>query len=128
MHKHILTGMLAAVAVVSMVPSAQAQPGRNCFYVNQWNGWKAADDHTVYLRVSGNKIYEIDMARSCPELQIPGARLITNDRSGTGLMCSAVDWDLKVSDGHGVVVPCIVSGISEMTPDEVAAIPKKDMP
>ena len=42
----------------------------------------------------------------------------------------ALDLDIKVSDGGPghMAVPCIASGISELTPEEVAAIPKKDLP
>jgi hypothetical protein len=127
MRKHLIAGTLVAVAVASG-GGALAQPAQSCFFVNQWNGWKAPDDHTVYLNVAGGKIYRLDMAGACPELRYPDARLITNDQSGTGTICSALDWDLKVGQGNDIPTPCIVKNMSLLTPEQAAALPKGARP
>jgi hypothetical protein len=33
-----------------------------------------------------------------------------------------------VSDGHGLKIPLIASRITRLTPEEVAALPRKDRP
>jgi hypothetical protein len=51
---------------------------------------------------------------------------------GPDTICSAIDWDLKVSTSTdlrgGMAVPCIVKTMTELSPDEAAAIPKKFKP
>ena len=106
-----------------------ARPANQCFYVNQMEGWRALDDKTVYVRANLKDVYRLDMSGSCPTLTDSGARLITRTR-GSDLVCSAIDWDLKVADpGPGSIpTPCIVGAMRKLTPAEAAAIPKKYRP
>jgi hypothetical protein len=120
MRRKLMAGALAAVALC-VGGASLAQPARSCFFVNQLNGWKAADDHTVYLN-GGGKIYRLDMAGACPELRESGATLITNNH--TDSICSALDWDLRVRVGNGIAAPCIVKNMSALTPDQASALPK----
>lgn len=126
MRRQLMAGALAAALAAGATAPALAQPGQSCFFVSQWNGWKAADDHTVYLNVAGNRIYRLDMANSCPELTFPDSRLIT--RHHTTSICSPLDWDLRVSQGHGFATPCIVKGMTLLTPEQAAALPKSARP
>jgi len=124
----------------SALTGAQAQDGANaplpeghkvtrCFYANQWEGWKAPNDHVMYVRVNMHDIYRVDFASSCHELTWPDAHLITTFR-GSDSVCTPLDLDIKVSDGGpgGIPEPCIASGISQLTPEEAAAIPKQFRP
>ena len=113
--------MAAAALVLAGVPAlAQAQ---SCFYANQWTSWKAPDDHTIYLNV-GNRVFRLDIGGSCPTLRT-GATLITHSHSAQ--LCSAIDWDLKVRSG-GMTTGCIVSNMTQLTPDQIAALPKDARP
>jgi hypothetical protein len=113
--------MAAAALVLAGVPAlAQAQ---SCFYANQWTSWKAPDDHTIYLNV-GNRVFRLDIGGSCPALRT-GATLITHSHSAQ--LCSAIDWDLKVRSG-GMTTGCIVSNMTQLTPDQIAALPKDARP
>jgi hypothetical protein len=126
MRRQIIAGALATATVLGMAAPALAQ-GSSCFFVNQWQGWKAANDHTVYLNVSGgHRIYRLDMSVSCPALLDPSAILITDNH--TNSICSALDWNLKVSEGHIVTGACIVSKMTQLTPDQAAALPKNLRP
>jgi hypothetical protein len=126
MRKQIVAVALAAAAILGVAGPALAQ-GPSCFFTTQWQGWKAADDHTIYLNVSGgHRTYRLDLAGSCPALLDPTAHLITNNH--TSSICTALDWDLRVSQGHGFDTPCIVSKMTELTPDQAAALPKKLRP
>jgi len=126
MRRMLLAAALAATAVAAG-PAALAQAGE-CFFVTQWQGWKATNDHTIYLGVTGHKIYRLDLAGSCAELTWPGARLISRDRTGAGSICGPLDFDLKVAVQDGPATPCIVSGMSLLTPDQAAALPPNARP
>jgi hypothetical protein len=122
MRKYVMAVALAAAAVGFVAGPAVAQ-GQSCFYANQWTSWKAPDDHTIYLNV-GNRVFRLDIAGSCPTLRT-GATLITHSHSAQ--LCSAIDWDLKVRSG-GMTSGCIVSNQTQLTPDQIAALPKNARP
>jgi hypothetical protein len=130
--RRILIGALAigsALAPAAVAAGgATAQTGQACFRTSDWQNWKAANDHTIYLNVGGNRIWRLDMAGSCPELSDGGAKLITRDIAGSGSVCSPMDLDLKVSVGHGIATPCIVRNMSELSPDQAAALPRNLRP
>jgi hypothetical protein len=127
MRRQIIAGALAAATVLGIAAPVLAQ-GQSCFFVNQWQGWKAADDHTVYVNVTGgHRIYRLDMSTSCPALLDPSAILVTD--SHTDSICSALDWNpLRVSEGHGMTTGCIVSKMTQLTPEQAAALPSKVRP
>jgi hypothetical protein len=110
-------------------PKPQALPmAQQCFYEIDFENWKAPDPQTMYIRVRGNRYFLVQLANKCYNLMVPAARLITLFH-GSDLICSAVDWDLKVSTGmHDIPEPCIVSSMRPLSPAEVAAIPKKYKP
>jgi hypothetical protein len=122
MRKYVIAVVLAAAAVGFAAGPVLAQ-GQSCFYANQWTSWKAPDDHTIYLNV-GNRVFRLDINGSCPTLR-EGATLITNSHSAQ--LCSAIDWDLKVRSG-GITSGCIVSKQTQLTADEIAALPKDARP
>jgi hypothetical protein len=125
MRRQITAGALA-VAVLAMAAPAFAQ-GQSCFFTTQWNGWKAADDHTVYLNVSGgHRIFRLDMAGSCPALLDSTSTLITDNHTDT--ICTALDWNLRVRQTGGFATACIVAKMTQLTPEQAAALPKNLRP
>jgi hypothetical protein len=125
MRKQIVAGALAAASILGMAAPALAQ-GQSCFFVTQWHGWKAADDHTVYINVDPHRTYRLDMSGACPALLDSTSVLITNNHSSS--ICSAIDWDLRISQGHSIVTGCIVDKMSQLTPDQAASLPKNLRP
>jgi hypothetical protein len=124
MRKQFMAMALAATAFGLGAGPVQAQGhGQSCFYANQWTSWKAPDEHTIYLNV-GNRVFRLDIAGSCPTLRT-GATLITRNQSSQ--LCSAIDWDLRVRSA-GITAGCIVSNMTQLTPDEIAALPKDARP
>ena len=120
MRKPFRLVVLAAAAMLLAPTLAQAQ---SCFYPNQWTSWKAPDDHTIFLNV-GNRVFRLDINGACPALR-EGATLIT--RSQSTQLCRAIDWDLRVRSG-GITSGCIVGKMSQLTPDQIAALPKDARP
>ena len=123
--------LLSALLVAATALPAAAEPARpagQCFNTTEMGNWRAVDASTLYVRVRTNKVYRLDLKGRCSMLMAPGAMLITTFR-GSDLICSPLDWDLKVSAGIGSnVEPCIVKTMTPLSADEIVALPKKVTP
>lgn len=122
--------LAVAVAALGLVGAARAdtptKPRTPCFFTRDWSGWRAPDRNTIYLRVNLRDIYEIDLLGGSQLLTWPDSHLV-NDVRGTDSVCGPIDLDLKVANDH-VVEPLFVKSIVKLTPEQVAAIPKKYLP
>lgn len=124
------TVLAIAVLVLGIAPVVAQPPARNvCFPINEMQGWKAPDSKTIFIRVNLNQYYRLDLSAACPMLTMPDSHLITKVR-GSNLICTAVDWDLSVSQPPpgAIPEPCIVKQMTLLTPQEAAAIPPKFKP
>jgi hypothetical protein len=133
----------AVLAAMILAPPLQAgaQPtpdhaakstggGSDCFYISQLQGNHALNDRAVLFRVGVNEIYRLDFAQRCFALTYPDPKLIITPFGGVGLICHAIDIDVKVGQQGPGFFPeaCIPSDLHHLTPAEVAAIPKKNLP
>lgn len=122
----LCAAMLANAPAIAQ-PAALARNGQ-CFTSNQFENWRAADARTIIVRVRGNHYYRLNLAGQCYGLMTPNPRLITSFR-GSNMICSGLDWDLKVSAGlNEPAEPCIVRTMTELSPAEVSALPRKAKP
>ena len=132
--KHALIGFAAAAAVFGAgAVSAVAQPGsgktaQQCFFITQWQGWSAPTPDQILIKVNNRDIYRVDLSAGSSMLQAPGVHLVNRVQGGSDSVCTALDLQLEVSDGHGFREPLIARTITRLTPDEVAAIPPKYRP
>lgn len=119
---------LAGPALAATPPDKPADKtsDRSCFFSRDWDGWRSPDDHTIYFRVRLHDVYRVDLSAGSNMLTDPSNHLVSVMR-GTNTVCSPLDLDLKVSDGH-ISVPLIATKITKLTPEEAAAIPKKFQP
>ncbi len=101
-----------------------------CFYINQLQGDRALNDRSVIFRANVSDFYRLDFANRCFALTYPQPKLILTPFGGIGLVCRALDLDVKVGEQgpYSIPEPCIPSALHKMTPAEVAAVPKKDLP
>lgn len=104
-----------------------AKTPRQCFYLSDWRGWTAPDKDTLYLKVRGKDVYKVDLAYGSSQLTWPGTHLVSIVR-GVDSVCSPMDLDLRVSDGFGMAIPIRAKTITKLTPEQIAAIPKKYKP
>ncbi len=127
--KIIAGGAVVAAAIATNAQAQDAPPPKNqCFFITDFRSWKAPDPKTIYISTNTGRYYRLDLSGKCPALMWPDTHLITHWR-GADTVCSAIDWDLKVSQGmNGIAEPCIVKTMTQLTKDEVAAIPKKFKP
>jgi hypothetical protein len=134
MRKRFLASLMTGLATVSVLGLAAAnaqpasKPAQECFYSNNWDGWKATPDgKSIFIRVGVSKIYRLDLSSACPALLSPNTHLITK-MHGSSSICGALDFDLQVSDGSGFSTPCIVSEMTPLSKDEASALPKELRP
>jgi hypothetical protein len=128
--KALRGGLLAGAAAALIGGHALAavdNPRTPCFYITQWQGWKAPDANTIYLGVNMHDVYRVDLSAGSPQLLWPDAHLISQVR-GSNSICSAIDLQLAVADTNGFKQPLIARKLTKLTPEEIAAIPKKYRP
>jgi hypothetical protein len=118
-----------ALIALSLSPVLADTPVKSCFPIREFDGWRAPDAKTIYIRVAQTRYYRLDLGYSCPLLTDSGAHLITKT-NGSDLVCSSADWDLAVSrDSQGSLpTHCIVKTMTPLSQAEADAIPKKFKP
>ena len=117
---------LAAPAFAD-TPAKTANATSNCFRSADWRGWRSPDSKTIYFRVNFHDIWKIDLLGGSNLLTDPTNHLVNVVR-GSDFICQPIDLnDLQVSDGH-ITEPLFVKAITKLTPEQAAAIPKKDLP
>jgi len=120
----LLAGTVLSAPVVNAQPPAKND--NQCFYTRNINGFHATDDRTLYIRVGVRDIYRLDLMNDCTSLTF---------RQGIGLestpgdpwICSAIQATVVYRD-TGMRNRCPVSNIHKLTPAEIAALPKRDLP
>jgi len=130
-----LIRIAAALAVISTAPLAHAAadtPAKskdsNCFATNTWNGWTTTDNgDALILRVGLRDYYKVGLTPGTHARKGPNQFLVNQVR-GSNWICSHLDLDLMISDNLGFRQPLIATSLRRLTPEEVAAIPKKDLP
>lgn len=103
-------------------------PGNSCFTSVNWDAWSAtADGDALYLRVGLHDIYRVDLTPGSHVRKEPDYFLVNRLR-GSSWICSPLDLDLTLSDHQGFQRPLIARSLRKLTPAEVAAIPRKELP
>jgi hypothetical protein len=134
--KTLALGAAAAAALVAL-PAAAANGndaprrslhGSDCFSSRDWTDWSSPSPDVLYLKVRHREVYRVDLLPSGRmSLERPGKYLVSTQR-GSNRVCSPVDLDLKLGDLSGFVTPLFPTAISRLTPEEVAALPRKARP
>ncbi len=126
MPKYRLAAIIGLVATSTFGLSSVAVGAapKSCFRTSDWNGWTVTRDaKSMYIRTGVRTLYRIDFVDSCRAAQDPGVHIVTRVR-GSGLVCSAIDLDLKFATHHGFATACLVDKITPLSPAEAAALPK----
>ncbi|HEY3694665.1 hypothetical protein [Phenylobacterium sp.] len=130
--KILKSGLLAGALVAGAASAAHAEtatrPAASCFQSTAWRGWSSPSPNVLYLKVNMRDVYRVDLAgRGSSSLKWPGYFLVSQFR-GSNSICSPVDLDIAVADAHGYYQPLFPRAITRMTPEEIAAIPRKYRP
>jgi hypothetical protein len=117
-----------AAAAIGTGAAAKPQHGDACFLSRNWEEWTApGDGDYLLLRVGVHDFYRVDLA---PGTHVHRGidRFLVNIVRGSDWICSPLDLDLTLSDHLGFREPLIARSLRKLTPEEVAAIPRKDLP
>ena len=124
-------GALAAGLVLAHPAAAADKPAAKdtksaCFFTRDVTSYSAAGDRTVYVKVNLRDVYRLDLFSSCPDIDWTWKIALVSH--GSDWICSALDATIIVN--HSPIGPqrCEVSKVTRLTPDEVAALPKKSRP
>jgi hypothetical protein len=123
----LIAAALSLTIVVPVVAAAGPASTTNCFFVTQWQGWKSPSPDVIYLGVNLHDVYRVDLSAGSSMLSWPDMHLVSIDR-GSDSICTALDLDLRISDDHGFTEPLIAKSLTKLTPEQIAAIPKKFRP
>jgi hypothetical protein len=117
-----------SLGFASQALSATPTQTDRCFLATDWEGWKSPNPNTIYVRVGVSRIYELDLSSGSNQLQEPAMHLVSQIR-GSQWICDPLDLQLQIADDHGAFQePLIVKSITRLTPEQIAAIPKKYLP
>jgi hypothetical protein len=134
MRRVLAAAALGAISTVALFVSADAQPqpqapspgaskDNACFFQRDVSSFKAANEHTVYLRVGVNDYYRLDLISDCQNLDF-ALGLALQNRSGGPTICSPLDAELIVRQSGAPVDHCPVTAIHKLNPAEVLALGK----
>jgi hypothetical protein len=121
---------LGAAALTATAAQAADKPtaGRDCFLSRNWEGWSApGESDFILLRVGIHDVYRVDLTPGTRVRKDPD-RFLVNELRGSSWICSPLDLDLQIADHHGFREPLIARSIRRLTPAEIAAYPRKDLP
>lgn len=114
-----------ASPTASPTGAAQSTPARACFFSRDVRGFAAPDSKTLYLRVRSKDVYRLDMRGRCADLD--WEHHVGLDSRGSSSICAPIDVTVMVRGPIGVS-RCPVEAITRLTPEEVAALPKRARP
>jgi hypothetical protein len=126
--------LAAALTVLAIAASAHAAPsaqgsgkgeGRDCFRAADVDSWAPADYSTVNIKVNFKRYYQLKLAGDCRD--IDWSQRIGIEHRGSSWICSSLDATLIVPSPIGPR-RCPVIDVKRLSPEEVAALPRRAKP
>ena len=102
-------------------------PRGQCIRSQEIRNHTIADNHTMLIDVNGRATYRITVGGACLGGAVSSDPIVTRQPPGSTIICRPIDMDLAISKG-GFESQCIVHSIVKMSPEEVAALPRKLKP
>lgn len=124
----VLALAISAPGAVAKSPeegAAAAKPVRQCFRPSQVYGFASADEKTVNLRVGARDVYQFEMYGRCHD--VDWAQRIAIVSRGSSWICRGLDAELITPSPIGPQ-RCNVKNMRKLTPEEVAALPRRARP
>ena len=120
----LLASVVAAPSQAADKPDAP-KPARQCFWTQQINGFAAADEKIVNVRVGVRDVYQFEMFGRCDDVDWAN-RIAVRSRGGSHI-CEGIDAEIISPTTLGPR-RCPVKTVRKLTPAEVAALPKRSRP
>lgn len=119
--------LLGAVLCLAAPAASAASSHDTCFARRNVESFSAPGDQTVYLRVGVNGIYRLDLMTHCLDLSFRES-VGLEDQPASAFICSPLEATVVYRAAGGIPQRCPVKAIHKLTPEEVAALPRKDRP
>ena len=116
-----LAGAAVAFSAAAQTP-APAKPQSSCFRTSQLRN-HTLSDKTIYFDVNGQSVYRFETSGGCLAGVNSTDPIVMSNQTGTGLICNKMDLNISVRGAR-----CIVASMTKLTPEEVAAIPRRVRP
>jgi len=129
MRTHVALAAAAAALLALSATAASAKspdgPQRQCFWTRNADGFAAADEHTLNVRVGVRDVYQFEMFAPCPDIDW-NQRIALVSRGGSTI-CTGMDAEVVT---HSPIGPqrCAVRSVRKLTPEEIAALPRRAKP
>jgi opacity protein-like surface antigen len=128
MKTHLALAASAALLALAATSAnaADKAPSRNqCFWTRNADGFAAQDQHTVNIRVNVRDVYQFEMLGTCPDIDW-NQRIALVSRGGSSI-CTGMDAEIVT---HSPIGPmrCAVRSVKKLTPEEIAALPRRARP
>jgi hypothetical protein len=121
-----LAGLTSSqLAVAKDKPAGKFDP-QQCFYSRNVTSFAAPDDKNLYVRVGVRDVYHFEMFGPCPDIDWNQSLALV--ATPGPWICNGMDADVIThSPGLGRQ-RCPVRHMQKLTPDEIAALPKRAKP
>src|SRR5947207_11263797 len=132
--KFALAGVASLALIASDASAADTPPGsgghtydkNQCFYTRMAEGFAAPDEHTLNIRVGVRDVYQFEMFGPCLDMDW-AQRVALVSRSGSWI-CTGMDAEV-ITHATGIGRQrCMVRHMRKLTPEEIAALPKRGKP
>lgn len=128
---HRITPLVAAAAALALTASAasaqQSKPERQCFAWTAMRGTQPVGDKQLNIRVNTKDVWRLDLATPCPGIRQASRILDLQPIGSASAICNGSDLRLGVFIA-GSRTECFIDKLTKLTPAEVAALAKRDLP
>ena len=108
-------------------PAGTGLPRGQCIRAHEIRNHTIVGSDTMLIDVNGSATYRITVSGACMGGAVTSDPIITRQPPGSHIICKPIDMDLAISK-NGFESQCIVRSIVKLTPEELAALPKKLRP
>jgi hypothetical protein len=105
--------------------AAAGGAARSCFYARDIESWAPAGDMTVNLRVRFKDYYQLKLLAPCNNINWNEA--IGIEHRGSSWICSGLDATV-IATGPSGPNRCPAISVRKLTPEEAAALPRREKP
>jgi hypothetical protein len=108
-------------------PRGTGLPAGQCIRSHDIRNHTIADRETLLLSGRDKSTYRVTVKGSCLAGATSSDPIITRNPPGSSIICKPIDMDIGISK-NDFESQCIVDSIVKLTPEQVAALPRKLRP
>ena len=120
-----LATVAGAAAMAKSAPDPNSLTSGQCFRTSDIQNSVQVSETRLNILTIDHRYIRVDMSGRCFYPPFTDAYVL--HVRGPDIICSPIDLDLSAGP-PGFKTPCIVDKLSQLTPAEVAALPKKEKP